>query len=106
MRVDSKSPTTPLTSAAPQRREAVGRRFSLSDPAGAGQAKAASSTAPLATLDAPLALDPVPPLPRRPAFRAASDETYLMDSRTRTSEKQRGWVSFKVTICASRGIDY
>ena len=82
MRVDSKSPTTPMTSAALQRREPPGRRFSLSDPANAGQAKAAASAASLATVDALLALQgQADPGERR--RRAAKRGHDLLDSLDR-----------------------
>ena len=82
MRVDSKLPTTPTTSAALQRREAIGPRFSLNDPTGTGQAKAAASTAPLATVDALLALqgEADPGERRRRAAKRGND---LLDSLDR-----------------------
>ena len=56
MRIDQKATPWPLASTAPQRRTAGAQRFSPSDTGTAGKTSGPVSAAPLATLDALLAL--------------------------------------------------
>jgi hypothetical protein len=56
MRIDPKTFSTPLSVSAPQRRDASGRGFSLEGRSGAAKTGSAAPAAPLATVDALLAL--------------------------------------------------